>query len=136
MFYLDLDTNFTDRFDLAKFLEFTADGVFDPLNSYMLYQLPLLSPIGSYVIRKEENRPDLLSYNIYSDTQYWWVLMWYNSLYKPEDLIGKQVVAVINFEPVKISQVKSEVLVLGVDTSLGVALLNIDKNVLNGSRIY
>ena len=86
MFYLDLDTNFTDRFDLAKFLEFTEDGVFDPLNSYMLYQLPLLSPIGSYVIRKEENRPDLLSYNIYSDTQYWWVLMWYNSLYKPEDL--------------------------------------------------
>lgn len=57
-------------------------------------------------------------------------------LYEPEDLIGKQVVAVINFEPVKISQVKSEVLVLGVDTSLGVALLNIDKNVLNGSRIY
>ena len=38
------------------------------------------------LIRKEENRPDLLSYNIYSDTQYWWVLMWYNSLYKPEDL--------------------------------------------------
>ena len=57
-------------------------------------------------------------------------------LYEPEDLIGKQVVAVINFEPIKISQVKSEVLVLGVDTSLGVALLNIDKNVLNGSRIY
>ena len=57
-------------------------------------------------------------------------------LYEPEDLIGKQVIAVINFEPVKISQVKSEVLVLGVDTSLGVALLNIDKNVLNGSRIY
>lgn len=57
-------------------------------------------------------------------------------LYEPEDLIGKQVVAVINFEPVKISQVKSEVLVLGVDTSLGVALLNIDKIVLNGSRIY
>lgn len=57
-------------------------------------------------------------------------------LYEPENLIGKQVVAVINFEPVKISQVKSEVLVLGVDTSLGVALLNIDKNVLNGSRIY
>lgn len=57
-------------------------------------------------------------------------------LYEPEDLIGKQVVAVINFEPVNISQVKSEVLVLGVDTSLGVALLNIDKNVLNGSRIY
>lgn len=57
-------------------------------------------------------------------------------LYEPEDLINKQVVAVINFEPVKISQVKSEVLVLGVDTSLGVALLNIDKKVLNGSRIY
>lgn len=86
MFYIDLDTNTTDRFDLAKFLDFTNDGVFDPLNSYLLYQIPLLPIVGTYTIRKEENRPDLLSYNLYGDTQYWWIILWYNSLYKPEDL--------------------------------------------------
>ena len=86
MFYIDLDTSLTDRFDLAKFLDFTDDGVFDPLNSYLLYEIPRLSAIGSYTIRKEEKRPDLLSYNIYSDTQYWWILMWYNSLYSVDDL--------------------------------------------------
>lgn len=86
MFYIDLDTNTADRFDLAKFLDFTDDGIFDPLNSYLLYQIPLLPSIGTYTIRKEENRPDLLSYTLYGDTQYWWIILWYNSLYKPEDL--------------------------------------------------
>jgi hypothetical protein len=92
MFYIDLDTRFQDRFDLAKFMDFTNDGVFDPLNSYMLLQIPLLSPIGEYTIRKEAGRPDNLSYVIYGDTQYWWVLMWYNKIYKPEDIkIGMKI---------------------------------------------
>lgn len=86
MYYIDLDTKTIDRFDLAKFMDFTNDGVFDPLTSYLLLEIPRLSPIGEYVIRKEEKRPDLLSFSLYGDTQYWWVLMWYNTLYKPEDL--------------------------------------------------
>ena len=86
MFYIDLETAFRDRFDLAKFMDYTDDGVFDPLNSYMLYQIPLLPAIGTYTIRKEAGRPDNLAWAIYGDTQYWWVLMWYNSIYKPEDL--------------------------------------------------
>ena len=57
-------------------------------------------------------------------------------LYQPEDLIGKQVIAVINFEPIKISQVKSEVRVLGADTEGGVVLLNLDEKVENGAKIY
>ena len=57
-------------------------------------------------------------------------------LYKPEDLIDKQVIAIINFKPIRISQVKSEVRVLGTDTENGVVLLNLDKKVENGSKIY
>ena len=57
-------------------------------------------------------------------------------LYKPEDLIGKQVIAVVNFEPIRISQVKSEVRVLGADSKDGVVLLNLDKEVENGTKIY
>ena len=58
------------------------------------------------------------------------------SLYTEEELVGKQVVAVVNFEPKKIAEVKSEVLVLGVDSKDGVALLNVDAKVENGVRIY
>ena len=57
-------------------------------------------------------------------------------LYKVEELIGKQVIVVTNFKPIQIADVKSEVLVLGVDTANGVALLNIDRKVENGVRIY
>lgn len=57
-------------------------------------------------------------------------------IYKPEDLIGKKVICVINFEPIKISEVKSEVLVLGVDSESGVVLLTTDQQVLSGTRVY
>lgn len=58
------------------------------------------------------------------------------AVYKPEDIIGKQVICVVNFEPIKISEVKSEVLVLGLDTDLGVVLLTTERNVTNGRRVY
>lgn len=58
------------------------------------------------------------------------------NVYKPEDIIGKQVICVVNFEPIKISEVKSEVLVLGLDTDLGVVLLTTERNVTNGRRVY
>ena len=56
-------------------------------------------------------------------------------LYTPETLIGRQVICVFNLTPVKISEVKSEVLVLGTITDKGVVLLNVDEKVENGLRI-
>lgn len=58
------------------------------------------------------------------------------SLYEPTDLINRQVIVVVNFEPIKISEVLSEVRILGADTSRGVVLLNLDKKVNNGSKIF
>lgn len=57
-------------------------------------------------------------------------------LYTCENLIGKQVIVVTNFEPMHIGDVKSEVRVLGADTNDGVVLLSLDKTVINGSRIF
>lgn len=57
-------------------------------------------------------------------------------LYTPDTLIGRQIIAVMNFKPIKVADVKSEVLVLGTDTEKGVALLQPDIFVTNGSRIY
>jgi tRNA-binding protein len=57
-------------------------------------------------------------------------------LYNKEELIGRQVVAVINFPPKQIANFFSECLVLGVYTDQKeVVLLQPDKKVENGWRI-
>ena len=57
-------------------------------------------------------------------------------LYEPEDLIGRQIVGVVNFPPKRIANFSSEVLVLGVvGDERGVVMLNVDKPVANGLRI-
>ena len=56
-------------------------------------------------------------------------------LYKTEDLIGKQIMAVINFPPKQIANIKSECLVLGVIDGDAVTLLTSDKPVKNGLKI-
>lgn len=55
--------------------------------------------------------------------------------YKPEDLIGMQIIAVINFEPIRISEVKSEVLILGSLSKDGVILLTTERTAQNGDKI-
>jgi tRNA-binding protein len=57
--------------------------------------------------------------------------------YAPEGLVGRQVVAVVNFPPKRIAGFKSEVLVLGVpDESGEVVLLSPDHWVPPGSRMF
>jgi tRNA-binding protein len=57
-------------------------------------------------------------------------------LYTPEQLIGRQIVAVVNFAPRNIAGVESQCLILGVDTPGGVALLALERAVENGSRVH
>lgn len=57
--------------------------------------------------------------------------------YAPEDLIGRQVLAVVNFAPRQIGKFLSEVLVLGVpDEDDQVVLIRPDKDVPIGGRLY
>ena len=57
--------------------------------------------------------------------------------YAPEALIGRQVLAVVNFPPRQIGKFMSEVLVLGVPDNEGeVVLLTPDKDVPIGGRMY
>ena len=57
--------------------------------------------------------------------------------YSPETLIGKQVMAVVNFPPRQIGPFRSEVLVLGLpDDQDQVVLLTPDKPVPIGGRMY
>jgi tRNA-binding protein len=57
--------------------------------------------------------------------------------YRPEDLIGRQVAAVVNFPPRQVARTVSEVLVLGFpDASGKVVLLSVERPVPDGGRLY
>ena len=56
-------------------------------------------------------------------------------VYSPEELIGKQVMAVVNFPPRQIANFMSEILVLGTYSKQGVVLIRPDKPVENGDKL-
>ncbi len=58
------------------------------------------------------------------------------TLYTPESLVGKQVLAVVNFTPKQIANFMSECLVLGVyNANNDIVLLQPEKPVQNGGRV-
>ena len=57
--------------------------------------------------------------------------------YAPQNLIGRQVAAVVNFPPRQIGKFMSEVLVLGFPDGAGeVVMIAPDQKVPNGGRLY
>ena len=57
------------------------------------------------------------------------------SLYSKEELINKQVLAIINFKPKQIANFKSECLVLGLQNGKDVVLLRAGQDVKNGTQV-
>nr|WP_203063401.1 tRNA-binding protein [Paradevosia shaoguanensis] len=56
--------------------------------------------------------------------------------YKPEDLVGRQVMAVVNFPPRQIGPLRSEVLTLGFEDEGGaIVLAATERQVPNGKRL-
>lgn len=55
--------------------------------------------------------------------------------YTTDELIGKQVLAVVNFPPRQIADFMSEVLVLGTYSDGGVALITPERKVNNGDKL-
>jgi tRNA-binding protein len=59
------------------------------------------------------------------------------ALYAKEDLVGRQVAAVVNFPPRQIGKFMSEILVLGFPDAEGrVVLIQPDRPIPNGGRLY
>ena len=57
--------------------------------------------------------------------------------YNSKDLLNKQIIAVVNFEPKQIGKIKSEVLVLGLpDENNEPLLVSPDKKLINGVKLY
>lgn len=57
------------------------------------------------------------------------------SLYTKSQLLNKQVLAIINFEPKQIANFKSECLILGVQNGKDVVLLQTHKVAKNGTKV-
>lgn len=90
MYYINTDRNIEKRYDIAKFVEWYIPPfdtpVYDILCSYFWNQVVNLPQGGVFVVSGEEKRPDLISYKIYRDTQYWWIILLYNRLTSNEDI--------------------------------------------------
>jgi tRNA-binding protein len=57
------------------------------------------------------------------------------SLYSKSELINKQVIAIVNFEPKQIANFMSECLILGIQNGKDVVLLHVQKNAINGIKV-
>ena len=57
------------------------------------------------------------------------------ALYRPEDLVGRQVVGVLNFPPKQVGPVRSTFLLTGFPTAEGVVLTALERPVPNGTRL-
>ena len=58
------------------------------------------------------------------------------ALYRPEDLIGRQIICCVNLSPIHIGSVKSEVRILETESEQGVVLLQPSETVNNGDKVF
>ncbi|MCF7220508.1 tRNA-binding protein [Lysobacter sp. TLK-CK17T] len=57
------------------------------------------------------------------------------TLYEADDLVGRQIVGVINFPPKQVGPFMSEFLLTGFPTDEGVVITTVDRPVPNGTRM-
>lgn len=67
------------------------------------------------------------SRNVFSGIKKW---------YKPEDLIGKKTVFVVNIIPRKIMGEESEAMIFAAGDEENISLLLLDKDIKNGTKVY
>ena len=76
-YFINQNFDSEERYDMSKFMEW-IDGTYDVLSSYFIEELRKLPLAGVYRVELEPFRPDLVSYDVYGDPQYWWLLLEYN----------------------------------------------------------
>ena len=84
LFFINLEVDSKERFDISKFMEFTDN--FDPLSSAMFEDIKKLKKGGDFKVIIEEGRPDEVSFKTLGSTQYWWVILLLNGLTQVDDI--------------------------------------------------
>lgn len=89
MFKINITTETSQRYDPLKFINY-SEGTFDILDSEFLRQLQKIKQYGVFKVTTEQFRPELISEKIYGAglTQYWWILMIFNELRSPNELVN------------------------------------------------
>ena len=100
MFFINADRQTPTRYDPSKLLEFNLDN-YDILTSSFVKQLRALKSAGSISVLSQEVRPDLLAYDIYGSTQYYWIVMIYNDIIAVEDIIIGTIIRYPNLNDVE-----------------------------------
>jgi len=96
LFFINLEKATEERYALSKFLSFTDN--YDPLTSTFLLKLSDLKVNSAVLVQGQDKRPDNLSYSIFQDTQYWWVLLYYNDKLSFEDITTGEIIKVPNLD--------------------------------------
>jgi len=78
-FFFNFDIESDQRFVMEKFIE-EDFNFFDVYNSKFLFLIKELKQFGEYKITMDSARIDLISYNIYGTTQFWWMLLEFNDI--------------------------------------------------------
>ena len=95
--------------------------------------------VGTVIEAKSNEKAKIPAYILTIDFGHWGIKTSSAQLtqnYSCEDLINKQIIAVMNFSAKRVAGVKSEVLVLaGLDEISGTVLLNLTHKVANGTAI-
>jgi len=85
--YLNTNHSTRVRWDRGRFMLWETD-IYDTVRSYFLYKVGKLPATATYTVIEEDGRPELLAHNIYGTTQLWWLLMYYNGLIRPSDIVA------------------------------------------------
>jgi hypothetical protein len=88
-FFINTALEDVERFDLSKFMLYDVD-VFDPVTANIFADIKDLPAGGQYTVQGKDRRPDLISFDIYGTTQYYWVIMVYNELQSFNDVVHSQ----------------------------------------------
>lgn len=87
LFFIDLNTDAVSRYAPENFMQY-ANGNHDPITSDLLMTLKNLQSGGQFTINGQESRPDQIAQAIYGDTQYWWIILVYNSITSIDQLVN------------------------------------------------
>jgi len=71
-FFINKLSNTPNRFDLSKFMNFDVDS-YDVVTAQVFDLIKNIKSSGSFKVNGQDSRPDLVSNEIYGDTQYWWI---------------------------------------------------------------
>jgi hypothetical protein len=87
MFFINTAIQSKERYDLSKFMQFTVD-CYDPLNGYFINRLKSLQPRIKYNVQTDEHRPDRISKKVYGTPFLFWIVMLYNDIYDPDEIVA------------------------------------------------